>query len=175
MSISYNDPRAQKSLPQKRPVYIREIEIRYKKKKVKSDSPIGQSLVNPEVVVELFSDLQNEAKEKLITISVDVKLKIICFEVVAVGSVSSIYARPIEAIRAAIPLNPYGIIVVHNHTSGDPAPSVEDEKFTSDLLINTKSLGLEFHDHIIIGHDSYFSFAEQGLMQKLKRELEKKL
>jgi len=160
---------------QKRPVYIREVEIRYKKKKLKSDAPVSESLANPEVVFELFSDLQNEAKEKLITISVDIKLKIICFEVVAVGSVSSIYTRPIEAIRAAIPLNPYGIIIVHNHTSGDPKPSIEDEKFTSDFLINTKSLGLEFHDHIIIGHDSYFSFSEQGLMQKLKREVEKKI
>jgi len=160
---------------QKRPVYIREIEIRYKKKKLKSGAPVGKALADPQTVVELFFDLQNEAKEKLITISVDIKLKIICFEVVAVGSVSAIYTRPVEAIRAAIPLNPYGIIIVHNHTSGDPAPSIDDERFTSDLLINTKSLGLEFHDHIIMGQDSYFSFSEQGLMQKLKREVEKKI
>ena len=155
----------------KRPVYIREIEIRYKKRRVKSDAPIEQPLTDPQQVYELFSDLQNEAKEKLITISLDTKLKILCFEVVAIGAVASIYTRPIEVLRAAIPLNPYGIIVIHNHPSGDPTPSESDKKFTSALLINTKSLGLEFYDHIIIGRDNYFSFAKDGLMKKLKSKL----
>ncbi len=155
----------------KRPTYIREIEIRYKKRRVKSDTPIEQPLTDPRQVYELFSDLQNEAKEKLITISLDVKLKILCFEVVAIGAVASIYTRPIEVLRAAIPLNPYGIIVIHNHPSDDPTPSESDKKFTSALLINTKSLGLEFYDHIIIGRDNYFSFAKDGLMKKLKSKL----
>ena len=155
----------------KRPTYIREIEIRYKKRRVKSDAPVDEPLTDPEKVYELFSDLQNEAKEKLITISLDTQLKLICFEVIAIGAIDSVYARPIEAIRAAIPLNPYGIIIVHNHPLGDPTPSIGDEKFTSDLLINTTSLGLEFYDHIIIGHNDYFSFAEHGIMQRLKSEI----
>ncbi len=150
-----------------KPTYLREIQIRYKKKRVKSDSPVGKKITDARLVFELFSDLQNEAKEKLITISLDVKLKIICFEVVAIGSVNAIYARPVEAIRASIPLNPYGIIMVHNHPSGDPEPSSGDKNFTSKLLLNTKSLGIEFHDHIIIGDGKYFSFAEHGLIDRL--------
>ncbi len=51
--------------------------------------------------------------------------------------------------------------------------SESDKKFTSDLLINTTSLGLEFHDHIIIGNGKYFSFAEAGLMRKLKLKIPK--
>lgn len=155
--------------------YIREIELRYKKRRVDSDVAVNEPLTDPRMVYELFSDLQNEAKEKLITISLDAKLKPICFEVVAIGSVNSIYARPIEVLRAAIPLNPYGIVVVHNHPSGDPAPSEGDEDFTSNLLINTTSLGLEFYDHIIIGDNNYFSFAEHGVMQRLKLKVEEKL
>ncbi|MCF6257864.1 MAG: DNA repair protein RadC [Gammaproteobacteria bacterium] len=155
----------------KNPTYMREIELRYKKHRVKSDAPVNEPLTNPQKVYELFSDLQNDAKEKLITISLDAKLKLLCFEIIAIGSVNSIYTRPIEAIRAAIPLNPYGIIIVHNHPSGDPTPSIEDEKFTSNLLINTTSLGLTFYDHIIIGHDSYFSFTEEGIMERLVSEL----
>jgi len=156
---------------EKKQTYIREIELRYKKRRVKSDAPVNEPLASPQKVYELFSTLQDEAKEKLITISLDAKLKILCFEVVAVGSVHSIYARPIEVLRAAIPLNPYGIIVVHNHPSGDPTPSIEDEKFTSNLLINTTSLGLNFYDHIIIGHDRYFSFTEDGIMERLKSKI----
>jgi len=157
---------------EKQPTYIREIELRYKKRRVKSDGPVNEPLTDPQKVYELFSGLQDEAKEKLITISLDTKLKLLCFEVIAIGAVNSVYARPIEALRAAIPLNPYGIIIVHNHPSGDPTPSNGDELFTSNLLINTTSLGLEFYDHIIIGHDSYFSFTEHGVMQRLKSKVE---
>lgn len=156
------------STKKKGPVYIREIELRYKKHRVKSDAPVNEPLTDAMKVFELFSDLQNEAKEKLITISLDVKLKPLCFEVIAIGAVNAVYSRPIEVLRAAIPLNPFGIIVVHNHPSGDPTPSSGDIEFTSRLLINTTSLGLEFHDHIIIGNKEYFSFSEQGLMQQLK-------
>lgn len=159
----------------KHPTYLREIELRYKKRRVKADAPVDEPLTDPQTVYELFSDLQNEAKEKLITVSVDAKLKVLCFEVVAIGAVDSVYARPIEALRGAIPLNPSGIIIVHNHPSGDPTPSRSDEKFTADLLINTISLGLEFHDHIIIGDNGYFSFAKQGLLQRLQAEAAKKL
>ena len=157
----------------KKPTYIREIEVRHKKRRTKADAPVDEPVIDPGRAYELFADLQNEAKEKLITISVDAKLKLLCFEVVAIGSVSSVYARPVEVLRAAIPLNPRGIIVVHNHPSGDPTPSRDDEKFTSNLLINTTSLGLEFYDHIIIGDDGYFSFSESGLMQRLKFKLAK--
>ncbi len=157
---------------EKQPTYIREIELRYKKRRVKSNAPVNEPLTDPQKVYELFSSLQDEAKEKLITISLDTKLKLLCFEVIAIGAVNSIYARPIEALRAAIPLNPHGIIIVHNHPSGDPTPSDEDEKFTSNLLINTTSLGLEFYDHIIIGHNKYFSFTERGVMQRLKSKVE---
>ncbi|MBU6951623.1 JAB domain-containing protein [Hahella sp. HN01] len=154
-----------------RPTYIREIDIRYKKKRVKSSAPVNVPLTDPTLVFELFSDLQNEAKEKLITVSLDSKLKILCFEVVAIGSVASVYARPVEALRSAIPLNPYGLIIVHNHPSGDPTPSPGDEQFTSNLLINTTSLGIQLYDHIIIGESRYFSFAESGLLDKLKQKL----
>ena len=149
--------------------YIREIDIKYKKKRIKNNSPINEQACSPKQIVNLFNDLQNEAKEKLITISLDASLKILCFEVVAIGSAYSISLRPVEAIRAAIPLNPYGIILVHNHPTGDPKPSPEDEKFTARLLIATKALGIFLHDHIIIGNEGkYYSFNESGLMNKLE-------
>lgn len=155
--------------------YVREVQLSYKKKRVKDDIPTDKSLVNPEIVYKMFSDLQNEGKEKLITISLDTHLKILCFEVVAIGSVSSIHARPIEVLRASIPLNPYGFILVHNHPSGDPSPSQADENFTYDLMFIAEKLGLRFHDHIIIGRENYFSFAKEGLMIRLEKRLQQDL
>ena len=56
--------------------YIREIDIKYKKKRIKNNSPINEQVCSPKQIVALFSDLQNEAKEKLITISLDASLNI---------------------------------------------------------------------------------------------------
>ena len=126
---------------------------------------MGEAVSHPQQIYELFKDLQNEAKEKLIAISLDTKLKIISFEVVAIGSVKSIYSRPFEAIRSAIALNADGLILVHNHPSGDVTPSEADKEFTAALKEITDKGGMTFCDHLIIGDDSYFSFADAGLLE----------
>jgi len=112
--------------------YLREIEIKFKNKKV-AKKAINTPVYCPEVVVELFRDLQNETKEKLIAVNLDAKNKIIWFEVVAIGSVSTIFARPIEVFRISILVNASSIILVHNHPSGEPRPSGDDIAFTKKL------------------------------------------
>lgn len=146
------------------PVYMREIEIRYKKQRAKNQAAVSKSLTQPAEVVALFRDLENETKEKLITINLDSQYKILCFEVVGIGAVNSFYVRPMEVFRTAFPVNAYGAIVIHNHPSGDPKPSEEDIVFTQKLVRLANDMGLEFVDHIIVGSKSYFSFREQGLL-----------
>jgi DNA repair protein RadC len=150
-----------------KPAYLREIQIKFKKKRVKAGFAVGKKIAGAQQVYELFSDMQNETKEKLIVISLDVKLKILCFEVVAIGSVNTVFARPFEVVRSAILVNAYGLIVVHNHPSGDTKPGLEDKLFTRELKKLTDTGGAELHDHIIIGDGTYFSFAEEGLMAKM--------
>ncbi|MEM6779768.1 MAG: JAB domain-containing protein [Planctomycetota bacterium] len=123
-------------------------------------------MTDPTVVVELFRDLQNETKEKLIAISVDAKLKIITFEVVSIGSVSAISLRPFEILRTPVVVNAFGVILVHNHPSGDPKPSAEDKKLTKTVAKLADSGGIAFHDHIIIGDDDHYSFRTAGLLDK---------
>ncbi|MEM1221684.1 MAG: JAB domain-containing protein [Verrucomicrobiota bacterium] len=135
--------------PQSRPTYLREVQISYKKKRVKNGSPVGEPVSQSKQVYELFKDLENEGKEKMI----------------AIGSVNAIFGRPFEAIRSAIALNAVGIILVHNHPSGNPTPSQLDKNFTTDLKEITDKGGMGFYDHIIIGEDSYFSFADAGLLE----------
>ena len=65
------------------PVFLREIEIRYKKKRVSKDAVDGK-ITCPADVVKLFHGLQDETKEKMIAINLDIKHKILCFEVVAI-------------------------------------------------------------------------------------------
>ena len=150
-----------------RPKYLREIHVRFKKKRVSANSPVNEPLTDPVKVVDLFKDLQNETKEKLIAISVDVRLKIITFEVVSIGSAEAVYAKPAESIRTAILVNASGLIMVHNHPSGDPKPSAADKKFTRWLTKTCETMGIPLHDHIIIGEgDSCYSFAVTGQIKR---------
>jgi DNA repair protein RadC len=84
--------------------YLREVELRYRISEIDSEA-IGEKVTSSETIMQLFGDLQNETKEKLIAISLDSQHKILCFEIVAIGSIKSIYLRPMEVFRSAIVLN----------------------------------------------------------------------
>ena len=142
------------------PVYLREVEIRYKKKRA-ANKAVDATINSPGDVVKLFRGLKDETKEKLITINLDNQNKILCFEVVAIGSVNSIHVRPMEVFRTAFPVNAQGVVVLHNHPSGNPTPSEADNAFTIKLNRLAQDMGLKFIDHIIIGKDSYYSFKER--------------
>jgi len=141
----------------KKYTYLREIEIKYKHKRT-SNKIIGNKAIDASTVVKLFSDLQNASKEKMIAVNLDSRNKIICFEIVAIGWVQAIYLRPMEIFRTSILVNAGGIILLHNHPSGDPKPSHDDKKLTQNIKILTDSMGLVFLDHIIVGLDSFYSF-----------------
>lgn len=143
--------------------YLKEIEIRYKIKRI-DDKVIGKRVTDAKLVAELFADLQNETKEKFIAINLDAQHKILCFEVVAIGSVEAIYLRPMEVFRTSIIVNASSVILVHNHPSGEPKPSPADVNFTMKCMRIADDLGVNLQDHVIIGIDSYWSFAERGIV-----------
>ncbi|MCP4481835.1 MAG: JAB domain-containing protein [bacterium] len=155
--------------PKKETVYLRELNMKYKKRRVSSKFKDIQ-LIDTKLVYELFKDMRNESKEIIITISLDKDFRILCYETIAIGGIDGIYTREFEVIRASIALNAYGIIVVHNHPSGDPTPSGNDINFTKELLLLTETGGMKFHDHIIIGNNSFFSMEEKYKMQALYLE-----
>ena len=69
-----------------------------------------------------------------------------------------------DIIQTAIRHNAPSIIVAHNHPSGATTPSENDKAFTRSLMMAAKATGISFFDHIIIGNDSYFSFADKGFI-----------
>ncbi len=75
-------------------------------------------------------------------------------------------ANPIirEIFQKALQYFSAFIICVHNHPSGNPCPSPEDEKFTQELTLAGKALFINVMDHVIIGDNKYFSFADKGLI-----------
>jgi len=80
------------------------------------------------------------------------------------GILNGSLVHPREVFRAAITEAAAGIIVVHNHPSGNPHPSPEDRAVTLQLAEAGRLLDVPVFDHVIVGDDRYFSFAEAGLL-----------
>jgi len=82
------------------------------------------------------------------------------------GILNSSLVHPREVFRAAIAEAAAGIIVVHNHPSGDPTPSADDRSVTRQLVDAGRLLDVPVYDHVIIGGggERYVSFAEAGLL-----------
>jgi DNA repair protein RadC len=80
------------------------------------------------------------------------------------GILNSSLGHPREVFREAIAERAASVILVHNHPSGDPAPSADDRAVTEQLAAAGRVLDIPVHDHIIIGRGRYTSFAEAGLL-----------
>ena len=80
------------------------------------------------------------------------------------GILNSSLVHPREVFRGAIAEAAAGIIVVHNHPSGDPTPSADDRAVTRQLVEAGRILDLPVYDHVVIGRGRYVSFAESGLL-----------
>lgn len=104
-------------------------------------------------------------REHFVVIMVNSKNRIIGVNTAHIGSLSSAIVHPREVFKPAIIANSAGIIVGHNHPSGNPTPSREDLNVTARLVEAGKILGIEVIDHIIIG-DFDGSFAYVSLKEK---------
>jgi len=82
------------------------------------------------------------------------------------GTLEDIPIRPREIVESAIKYNAAAQIFIHNHPSGDPTPSKSDKQLTRDLVFVGHILQIKVLDHIIIGENRYFSFADQGIIEK---------
>jgi DNA repair protein RadC len=106
--------------------------------------------------------LKDRKKESFFILLLDSKNKAIREERVSEGTLTSSLVHPREAFAPAIRESAAALILVHNHPSGDPAPSREDEQITHRLVEGGRVLGIGVLDHIIIGQGSYYSFADKG-------------
>ena len=85
-------------------------------------------------------------------------------EVMSRGTVDQAAVHVREVIRRAIDLGSAAIILVHNHPSGDPAPSRADIEITRTIAEAGKRLGISVHDHLIVGTTGHVSLRSQGLI-----------
>jgi DNA repair protein RadC len=107
-------------------------------------------------------------REHLVVLLINKKNHLIGINTVSIGSLDSSLAHPREVFKPAIIGNAAGIILGHNHPSGDPEPSQADRTLTCRLHDVGEIIGIELVDHIIVGgnSDNYTSFRELGLIAK---------
>ena len=99
-------------------------------------------------------------KEHFMAIYLDTKNNIIADETITMGILNSSLIHPREVFHGAVKHLAHSVIVLHNHPSGDPEPSNEDLEITKNLIQSGKLMGIPLLDHIILGKDAWWSWAE---------------
>ncbi len=121
-------------------------------------------LDTPAKVYDFCSDLRVFTREVIRVICLDAKLRFLAQEDVHVGSALRSMVSPSEVFRIPLKRNATSFILVHNHPSGDPKPSEEDLMMTKKLLELSMALELPMVDHVIIAHEGFYSFRENGVV-----------
>jgi DNA repair protein RadC len=120
---------------------------------------------SPRQVFDYFHhEFRDNRKEYFLTLLLDGKNRIIRRVQVSEGSLNQSIVHPREVFVPAVKESAAAIILVHNHPTGDPAPSSEDIAITRRLREAGEIMGIKVLDHIIIGDGEFVSFVERGLL-----------
>jgi DNA repair protein RadC len=131
----------------------------------REERPSLSRIREPDDVARLFQNrLRDLQVEEFHLLALDSQSQVLREVLVTRGLLNSSLVHPREVFRAAIAEAAAGIIVVHNHPSGDPTPSAEDRAVTQQLVAAGRLLDLPLYDHVIIAGDRFVSFATAGLL-----------
>ena len=125
----------------------------------------GSALTDPKkVFAHLQTFLQGYEHEVFALLLLDTRHRVIGFHEVFRGTLDGANVYPREVIKLVLAHNAAAVILVHNHPSGDPEPSVADRKLTSTLRDTLNLVGTRTLDHIIVGTEGCVSLAERGYL-----------
>jgi len=131
----------------------------------REERPARPRIRDPEDVVRLLAPrLRDLSVEEFHLLALDSQSQVLREVLVTRGLLDSSLVHPREVFRPAIVEAAAGVIVVHNHPSGDPTPSAEDRAVTRQLVAAGRLLDLPVYDHVIVAGDRWCSLAAAGLM-----------
>lgn len=122
----------------------------------------GEQCLDPEAIQRLFRPLEASQTEEFHVVLLDVRGRLMRSECVSRGGLTQCPVSPRDALRPAVREGAYGVVFVHNHPSGDPAPSAEDADLTERLRAAAEIVGVSARDHVIVAAGGRFSFVEAG-------------
>ena len=141
-----------------------EIELcAHRRRRAPADAPgIAGAASAARVLRGTFPDLADAHVEHFVALALNAKNKVTAAFRLAKGGLTSISLNPREIFAPVILAAAPGMIIAHNHPSGDPAPSVDDWALTRRIKNASRDLGIALLDHIIVAGDKHFSFVEEG-------------
>ena len=117
-----------------------------------------------QVFEHLNCEFRDRRKEYFLALLLDGKNRIICRAQISEGSLNQSIVHPREVFNVAVRASAAAMILLHNHPTGDPSPSAEDLEVTRRLCEAGQLMGIRVLDHIIIGDNAFYSFADQGVL-----------
>ncbi|MFH0904248.1 MAG: JAB domain-containing protein [Methanobacteriota archaeon] len=118
----------------------------------------------PEDVARFVREMEDYDRERFKVIYLDNKTRVIGVENISEGTINAALIHPREAVKGAILANAAGVFLIHNHPSGIPQPSREDDLIRTRLSEGFRLLGIDVIDVLIIGKEGYYSYKEAGRM-----------
>jgi DNA repair protein RadC len=149
--------------------FVHAVAGRYLKKRLVKKQPIRSST---ELFDYLYHTLRDKKREIFKVVFLDAQNRIIAIETLFEGTLTASSVYPREVVQAALRHHSAGLFLVHNHPSGEPRPSLEDRLITRQLIHACRVMGITVHEHLIIGDNTYFSFADHGQIAEMNREYE---
>jgi DNA repair protein RadC len=135
-----------------------------------TEQTLSEPLNQPESIYRLLgAEMRLLDRESLRVVLLDTRFRLIAIREISKGTLNESLAHPREIFKPAITHSAYAFVLVHNHPSGDSAPSEADLRLTRRVAECARMLQMQFLDHIIVGSPSdgrpgYFSFKEAGIL-----------
>lgn len=148
---------------------VHQVARRYLKDRAAGQAFFGSSKA---VFDYLFHAMRDLKKEVFKVLFLNRKNELITDQDVFYGTLTGAAVYPREVMTLALERRAAALVFVHNHPSGDPTPSPEDRRLTRDLVWAAELLMIQVLDHVVIGNNTYHSFADQGLIQAYVREFQ---
>ncbi|WP_283249429.1 DNA repair protein RadC [Bacillus sp. FJAT-49736] len=112
----------------------------------------------------VMNDMRFLSQEHFVCLYLNTKNQVLHKQTIFIGSLNASIVHPREVFKEAFRRSAASIICIHNHPSGDPAPSREDIEVTKRLVECGKIIGIDILDHLIIGDKKYVSLKEKGYL-----------
>ncbi|HSW57657.1 MAG TPA: DNA repair protein RadC [Dehalococcoidales bacterium] len=133
------------------------------------EKPVCSS--SQEIYDYFFHSMRDLKKEIIKIVYLNSQNQILEIQDFAQGTVDSNHMYPREVMESALKCHAVGMVIVHNHPSGNPKPSNSDFTLTRTIILAGYAMQIKVLDHIIIGDNCFYSFAGQGLIEKYETEI----
>ncbi len=141
-------------------------------KRIIEPNIMGSRMTSPQIIYQTMRhSMQNLNQENAVCLYLNTQSQIIAKKTLSIGTLEYTVFHPRDILKWALKYSAYALVLLHNHPSGNATPSEMDKNMTWLIYDACETIGLKMIDHIIIGANTFYSFAEEGIIKgKRKNE-----